>query len=325
MESVGFNNDRGTFHFYENFCYERDMSIDVRVVSVGKKDDFNNYPFKLLVKIDKKTVSKFAFHKVPIWPKKNEMAQGSGGVSIGVFVKEFNNSFLNLIADIQEATSKAIEAYNETADIQCQPYYSQFNFETPQFIKQSKTFSKKPENKNKVKGKFNTGIDVQVYLNKHKICTTKITRVVDGVQENVTNATVPLTRPVINMYKEKSSEITTKSFNLFKVIYGKDVNELCALSDERLSRYNQLLDESSFVEELKGHTAIVLFASLGDVKSNFGRPFSSWKLNLCALAIEPSANAVSEAMDEMDDILKGHVAAVAVQPQAGEDDDFDAE
>jgi hypothetical protein len=225
-------------------------------------------------------------------------------VQLGVFVKSYPESFIELIDDIERSMSKTVEAYNATdPELQIQPYYSSFDFESPQFKQRVANFSKKPGNKGKEYKKFDTGLDVQVYFHKEtKLFNMAVKNIENGVATYVTSSE-PLTRDALMLYKSYQAAIVKNGFDIFRIVYKKTLDQLLRLTDDQISQFNDLLTETTFVDSIRKYRGLIVLAYIADIKSNFTRPYSSWKLSLGSLAVEPSPDRTMDAFTEVDDLL----------------------
>jgi hypothetical protein len=98
-------------------------------------------------------------------------------------------------------------------------------------------------------------------------------------------------------------------FDIPKIVYGRTLQELSKLPDEKLAEYYELLDKDSFVKELKGKVANFISIRINsDLRSSTTRKYSSWKLGLSSLVVAPKINSTVEAYNDSMDLYNEMMA-----------------
>jgi len=338
-ESTGYSIVNKILQIKENFEYKKDFIIEAVITGIKKKDDFNNYPYTLLVKVQNQTIVGLAiknatiFANKPTQKKKNDDNQN--GPSVSVCTTAFEGTFIELMADIQRKVSEAVITYNNTVAskpgaIPIKPYYSDFDFESPKWMQSAEVYRLENQ-KNKVK--YDKGLNLQVYFDKKtNVFGNAIKEFPDPTNTRVfTCLTGPekLTRSKLESYGASETLVNkTKQYNIFNNVYGKSYAELMKLSDEKLSNYNELITKDTIVDALKNKTGTLVMINFSDIKSNLGRNYSSWKAILNVLYVTPRISIAEMCQDTCDQFLEEDCVPQAQpihipQTQVIEDDEIE--
>lgn len=306
-ESVGYSIRNGTFSMTKEFVYNKDIDIKTSILSMKKMDSHDNFPFAVKIMLNNQTVTKFMFQSKSVFPAiPKEGALGKPTISI--CEPQYENTFLELWNDIEISMAKTIEAYNSKVkgdDMTINTYYPIFDFKSAKWIKDAKNYKLKHK---KEKKEYNKGIQFQVYFdNETNVYNSLIKMIEDPNKPNkftYLSSNIPLTRETLLSYGSSKLLITKEpKYNIFKNVYGKTYNEMLRLTDEQLSQYNELVSADNFYESLSRKIGHLILVTIGDIKSNLSRDYSSWKLTLSTLYVTPRHDRNEEGLDECDELL----------------------
>lgn len=326
-ESTGYNLANGTFIMTKDFVYNRDINIKTGILSMKKMDAHNNFPFVIKLMLNNQTVTKFMFQSKNIFPSAPKEG-GIGGPTISISEPQYEGTFLELWNDIEVSMSKTIEDYNTKVkgdDMVINSYYPIFDFKSTKWIKDAKNYKLKHK---KEKVEYNKGIQFQIYFDKDTGVYTSLIKMLEDPDKpnkfTYLSSNTPLTREVLIGYGNSKALITKEpKYNLFKNVYGKSYNEMLKLTDDELSRYNELISKDNFVDSLSRKIGHVILINIGDVKSNLSRDYSSWKLMLSTLFVTPKHDRAEEGFDECDDLLLSMTPNTQQHEEKGEDDELE--
>lgn len=306
-ESTGYNIVNGTFRMEKNFIYNKGIDIKTSIVSMKKRDSFDNYPFVVKVMLNNQTVTKFMFQSKPIFPSVPKDG-AKGGPSISISEPQYENTFLELWNDIEISMSKTINEYNskiKDSAMPIQPYYPIFDFKSEKWVKDAKKYKLKHQ---KDKQEYNKGMQLQIYFDKDTGVYNSLIKMIEDPDKpnkfTYLTSNIPLTHETLVSYGN-SKTLTTKEprYNVFKNVYGKSYNEMLKLDDGEVSQYNELVSISNFYESLSRKIGHLVLVNIGDIKSNLGRDYSSWKLIMSTLYVTPRHDRNEAGLDECDEVL----------------------
>lgn len=314
-ESTGYSIVNKVLQIKENFEYKKDFIIDAVITGMKKKDDFNNYPYTLQIKVQNQTIVGLAIKNATIFAnkpaKKKSSDDNQNGPSIVVCNTTFEGTFLELMDDIQRKVSEAVTKYNSTVSskpgaIPIKPYYSDFDFESPKFIKSCEDYRMEYQ---KEKIKYDKGLNLQVYFDKKtNVFGNAIKEYPDPTNTRVftyLTGAEKLTKSKLESYGVSDTLVNkTKQYNIFNNVYGKSYVELMKLSDDKLSNYNELVTKDTIVDALKNKTGVLIMINFSDVKSNLKRPYSSWKAILNVLYVTPRISTAESCMDTCEQMME---------------------
>ena len=323
-ESTGFNIDNKILKIKENFKYTKDFNITATITGMKNIDDFGNFPFTVVIKLNGQTVTSIMLKNVIIFPSdpnanqksNNNNNNNTGGPSLSVAFKQFEGTAVELIADIQAAVSKATLEEISKGNEHLTPYYSELDFTSPKWIEDSRKYKVKHK---KDKKEYNKGFQLQVYFDKQtEVLNMPIKEYPNPHNlREITHLTgpKPLTKSTLDYYGSSDALIKkAQRYNIFNNVYGKSYQDLSRLPESRLNLYNELITKSTFVSTLGSKTAITLLFGFGDIKSNLNRNYSGWKFILNALYVTPRVSAAEEAADACEDELRSMMDECVAPP-----------
>lgn len=313
--SNNFNINANTHNIILNpdFVYDpAKFKIEAFVSKVSKKDNYHNDKFPVTIKINGDIVKKMTIMQVPIHGKDgmvDKATKKKGDPCITVCSKNFEGSCLQLFHDISMKVSKAVEDINteEGYDL-IKPFYSVFDFDNKVY----KTKQKKYKNEKGVDLiPWTKSFEVKVYFTSkigvHNI-PIKFASEKDGRPNKILTSPQPLTREIVELYKDNKKELFSFSKDLVKETYKVPITTLCKYTDEQLSSYCQLIDKDNFAQSLEKKFGEMITFTLDSPIVSAGRVTSSWKPVLRYLAVSPLKHQAAEDYDECDQLMMGRSA-----------------
>lgn len=306
MTSPAWYIKNGSLVLDENFVYDpQELPCTAVITAIKPKDNYGNTPFSVKITIDNKVIKNIAMINVSIFPKGEKKINGKGGEgnvqppTLAVASNKFQGSFLELFHAIFTAVSDAsIKAKTSFRTIK--PFYSPFDFESPQFIARADEYE---ISKGKKMEKWDKSMDIQIFFDKKtNILSSAIGYVPEiGVKlpkrEYLTNEQAPLTKTKLDLYRANKESLVRGGFDLPKIVYGKTLMELNKLSEDELAEYNELIEKESYEKMLKGKIADFIMIKIDVDLRCTGRQFSSWKPILGSLVVAPRKCSAEESYE----------------------------